>query len=142
MTNAHKTAIARKTPSAPSKRIMETGLDVGRVLDYGCGKGCDARTYNWEMFDPHFMPDMPAGKFDTIVCNYVLNVIDSEAERTRVLADIRSRLHKGGCAYITVRNDSKSLNGFTSRGTWQGLIVLFLPVVHKCSGYVTYRLER
>jgi hypothetical protein len=138
---AHKTAIARKKPSAPSLRLDWKNRIVGRTLDYGSGRGFDAYTYGWECFDPHYSPDMPVGRFDTIVCNYVLNVIESKEERDRVVADIRSRLVEGGCAYISVRNDRKNLNGYTSIGTWQGLVVLDLPVEHRCAGYVTYRLE-
>ena len=89
--NAHKTAIARRGPSAPMKWLDAHGLIVGRTLDYGCGRGRDAETYGVERFDPHYAPAMPAGWFRTIVCNYVLNVIEAEAERARVLWDIWNR---------------------------------------------------
>ncbi len=138
---AYKTAIARKSPSVPMKRLATAGRLVGRMLDYGCGRGCDARTYGMDSYDPHFQPVMPDGTFETITCNYVLNVIASESERESVLRDIRSRLSAGGCAYITVRNDRKALNGYTSKGTWQGLVVLDLPVVHKCADYITYAMQ-
>ena len=142
MSNAHKTAIARKAPSVPMRGLSANGRIVGRALDYGSGRGCDAQTFGLEQFDPHYSPDMPDGQFDTIVCNYVLNVIESGAERMRVLRDIQARLADGGRAYITVRTDKKALNGTTRTGTWQGLVVLDLPIVQRGSGYITYALDK
>lgn len=142
MSNAHKTAIARKAPSAPMRAMSAAGRIVGRALDYGCGKGYDAHAYGMESFDPHFAPDMPDGQFETITCNFVLNVIESRNERLRVLRDIQARLTPSGAAYITVRTDKKALNGTTRIGTWQGLIVLDLPVVQRGSGYATYLLTK
>ena len=138
LSNAHKTAITRNKPSAPMMRLKASGRLKGRVLDYGCGKGFDASHFGMDSYDPHYQPDMPDGLFDTIVCNYVLNVIESVEERERVVADIRSRLTDSGRAYITVRADKNALNGRTKIGTWQGMIVLDAPIVTKDSGFVTY----
>lgn len=134
---AYKTAIARKTLSAPVKALR---ADLaGRVLDYGCGRGSDARELGCESFDPHYQPVMPSGVFDTIICNYVLNVIESDKERRSVLCDIAARLRPSGIAYITVRADKKALTGH-KKDTWQGYIELDLPVVQRASGYVTYAM--
>ena len=138
MNKAHLTAISRKKPSAPMRALETAGRIVGRVLDYGCGRGYDACHYGAESFDPHYQPVMPSGRFDTIVCNFVLNVIESEQTRQSVLLDIKSRLGRNGRAYVTVRTDKKSLNGYTSKGTWQGRVVLDAPVVAKGSGFETY----
>jgi len=140
--NAHKTAISRKGPSAPMKWLDKHGLLVGEMLDFGCGKGADADAYCMDRYDPYYQPVVPGMLYDTITCNYVLNVIESEAERLTVIANLLALLTDDGVAYITVRNDKDKLNGTTRTGTWQGHIVLDLPVVHKCSGYVIYRLER
>ena len=137
---AHKTAITRTKISAPAKWLLEAGLLQGRVLDYGCGKGKDAEVVGCAGYDPYYRPEKPIGTFDTIMCNFVLNVIESKDERREVLRDIICRLEDGGCAYITVRTDKKSLKGTTKTGTWQGLIVLGLPVVHRGSGYIIYKL--
>jgi 2-polyprenyl-3-methyl-5-hydroxy-6-metoxy-1,4-benzoquinol methylase len=139
-TKAYRTARARSKPSVPITRLAKDGLLDGRCLDYGCGKSPDAEVYDMKKFDPHFSPEMPKGKFDTITCTYVLNVIESETERFKVLLDIQSRLTPTGIAYITVRNDIKSLNGKTSTGTWQGKITLNLPIQYKTSSYITYIL--
>lgn len=140
--STHLTAITRKKPSAPMQRLASSYLLLGRVLDYGSGKGFDADHFGIERFDPHYSPDMPEGLFETIVCNYVLNVIESPETRAVVLREILSKLTETGLAYITVRNDAKDLNGPTKRGTWQGLIKLTLPKLWTCADYTTYFLYR
>jgi 2-polyprenyl-3-methyl-5-hydroxy-6-metoxy-1,4-benzoquinol methylase len=117
-------------------------LNGKAMLDYGCGRGIDADTYGLDKFDPHYYNDTNAwkvGKYDVITCNYVLNVIDSQAERDAVLANIKILLKKGGIAYITVRRDIKS-EGYTSRGTYQENIQLNLPILWENSTYCTYML--
>jgi len=140
--SAHRTAIARKTVSMPMRRLFDAGVINGRALDYGSGRGFDAQALCMESYDPHYSPLMPDGLFDTITCNYVLNVIESAEERLRVMRAIQNALAPNGTAYITVRTDKKALIGKTRIGTWQGLIVLDLPVVQRGSGYVTYRLTQ
>ena len=142
MSKAYKTAIKRKALSAPVKLLVAANRIVGRVLDYGCGRGDDARSLGCEGYDPHYRPDRPVGTFETIMCNYVLNVIESEDERREVLRDIDGLLDRHGRAYITVRNDRKKLKGYTSTGSWQGLIYLDLRIVNRCSGYVTYLFRK
>lgn len=137
--NSHKTAITRNKPSVPTRYLTEKGLLTGEVLDYGCGKGKDAESYGFSKYDPYYAPEMPTGKFDNIVCNYVLNVID-ESEAAQVLANIKSLLKVGGVAYITVRRDIKK-EGVTSRGTYQRTVHLDLPIVKETSSYCIYKLE-
>lgn len=140
MSVAHLTAISRKTISQPMQKLASKL--IGRTLDYGCGRGYDATQLGLEQFDPYYQPNMPSGQFQTIVCNYVLNVIESLDEKRQVLADIQSRLSADGIAYISVRNDRKALRGQTSKGTWQDETVLDLPIVCKNSNHVTYALSK
>jgi len=135
---AYKTAIARNKPSAPMKQLKANGRLMGRMLDYGSGRGFDANHFRMERYDPHYAPTMPEGLFETITCNFVLNVIEDPVKREAILQDIRSRLEKSGRAYITVRTDKKALNGRTSIGTWQGRVTLDAPVVTRGSGFITY----
>jgi len=141
MDKAHLTAIARNKLSRPAKWLIEHNMLCGDVLDYGCGRGYDATLCNFAKYDPYYSPDMPVGRFDYIMCNYVLNVIPDEDERESVINDIRGRLLPGGIAYVSVRNDKKNLNGYTSKGTWQGLIELDLPVVTSNANFTMYKLE-
>lgn len=110
MINYAMTAIARKSASRPTKALVKEGIVVGRVLDYGCGKGADVRFlsalgYNVMGYDPYHNPVEIQGKFDTIICNYVLNVIDDETVRKDVIDNILNLLNEKGCAFVTVRND-------------------------------------
>jgi len=139
---SHRTAITRKTISKPAKWLDGAGYLQGRVLDYGCGRGGDAEWLGCEGYDPYYFPERPVGPFTTIMCNYVLNVVESECERRAILTRIDTLLGEKGHAYITVRNDSSALKGYTSTGTWQGRIVLGLPVVHRRAGYVTYIMSK
>lgn len=138
--NAHRTAIVRKTLSAPTKYLEARGKLVGRVLDYGCGRGFDADTLDIEAFDPYYRPERPDGQFDTIICNYVLNVIE-DAEVAAVLSAIHFLLLSGGIAYIAVRRDVK-VEGWTKKGTFQVNRVLNFPVEYEKKGaFIIYRLE-
>lgn len=113
----HKTAISRTHESVPMRYLGDNDLIIGRALDYGCGKGRDALTYDMESYDPHYRPERPAGLFETITCNYVLNVVD-EATQHSILADIASLLTPSGKAYITVRRDLPP-EGKPGRGCYQ-----------------------
>lgn len=138
--SAYRTAMKRSKLSRPAEHLLPQL--TGRVLDYGCGKGDDAKSVGCESYDPHYNPVVIKGRFDTIMCNYVLNVIESEGERRTVLSDINQYLETDGVAFITVRTDKKALCGRTGNGTWQGLIELDLPVEHKGSGFTIYRMEK
>ena len=150
MNKSHLTAISRKELSAPSRYLKEKGLLVGKLLDYGCGKGKDADILGATKYDPHFFPDMDALysnldtiQFDTIYCNFVFNVVEDAAERIVVLKNLCNHLKSGGTCYITVRRDKKKLKGKTSKGTWQGYIEFDLPVVYEKKGnFIIYKLTK
>ena len=141
--NAHKTATTRSKLSAPARYLSENNLLQGRCLDYGCGKGFDCDTLGFDGFDPFFREDLEVedGAYDTIMCNFVLNVLQDEAQQL-VLRCIERALADDGVAYISVRNDKKNLNGYTSIGTYQTFVDLDLPVVTKTSSFVMYKLEK
>jgi hypothetical protein len=141
---SHKTAITRTRISAPARFLMEAGLVSqysSRWLDYGCGKGNDADSLRIEKFDPHFFPEIPAGKFDTITCTYVLNTIESKKEQCDILLDILDRLNEGGQAFVTVRRDVKT-KGMTKRGTYQENVQLGLLVVKETAAFCIYRIDK
>lgn len=140
--NSYKTAIGRKKPSAPSRWLVEHGKIYGLTLDYGCGRGLDAKHYGWGAFDPHYNQSfLYTGGYDTIVCNYVLNTLLKRDEK-QFLSDIKTLLHdKLSAAYITVRRNVKK-TGYTSKGTYQRNVKLNLPIVHENSDYCIYELMK
>jgi hypothetical protein len=153
----HKTAIARTALSAPARYLNEQGLLVGRCLDFGCGHGVDAEILSEEQgifemckWDPFFHPDaqLPfefAGRVDTIMCNYVLNVVTQKEQEGILWAinyllrpyDYRKPYDTPGRAYIAVRRDMKHADASRQR-----LVKLNLPVVTENTGFCIYEMWR
>jgi diadenosine tetraphosphate (Ap4A) HIT family hydrolase len=107
--NSHLTVKERQWPSYPTKQLLNNKLLEGKVLDFGCGTGIDVAFLKGEKFDitgydPYYVSDYPTGKFDTIICNYVLNVLLPE-EQAHVLMAVSELLKSSGRAYFTVRRD-------------------------------------
>lgn len=101
--------------AAPLKWILENQVkltDRHRVLDYGCGRGQDADTFDWQKYDPNWFPEHPLANpliesgYDYIFCIYVLNVLPNPEDREFVIGDLRRLLDDGGVAYIAVRADA------------------------------------
>jgi len=141
--NSHKTAKKRATLSRPMRYLHEKGLLRGKLLDYGCGRGDDAERLSMDKYDPCYFSGRPiALSYDTITCNYVLNVIKDESSRKAVLSRILRCLKPGGTAYISVRRD-KFREGVNARGTFQATVELDLPVlVEKKGKFITYILKK
>lgn len=113
--NSHLTAKERDKLSYPARLLFDKGLINGKVLDFGCGFGKDveilqAKGLDIQGYDRHYFPTYPKGKFDTILCFYVLNVLMLE-EQTNVLLEISQLLKPGGKAYFAVRRDVRK-SGF------------------------------
>ncbi len=147
---SHLTAIARKTLPLPSRWLLAQGLLHGRVLDYGCGRcgpinnrliSCNLHVDSVTNFDPYYAPIEIKGKFDTIICNYVLCVLP-ENEGQKVLEHIQKLLKPTGKAFISVRNDvPRQGHGISSRGTYQRWVELpKLPLIRKTEKYRTFLL--
>lgn len=109
--NTHLTAKERDRASYPTRRLLAMGRIQGRVLDFGCGHGADVaflrdQGFDVTAYDPHYAPTPPEGRFDTILCQYVLNVLMRRAQ-AHVLMHVAELLHPSGTAYFTVRRDVK-----------------------------------
>ena len=138
-TRSHCTAISRKKPSVPMRHLAKLGLlENGQRLDYGCGRGFDADFFHMDRYDPHYSPRKPTKKYDTISCNYVLNVV-SQFDGDNILEEIKGLLQPSGFAYITVRRDIKK-EGFTSKGTYQRNVILDLPILKETKTYCIYEM--
>ncbi|WP_127844120.1 HIT family protein [Psychroflexus aestuariivivens] len=109
--NSHRTAKEREKMSFPTKFLLGENLIEGNVLDFGCGYGKDVeelkvKGFEVEGYDPHYQPNYPKQKYDTILCHYVLNVLQNQ-DQAKVLYQISSLLKFGGKAYFSVRRDIK-----------------------------------
>ena len=113
--NSHLTVKERTKESFPTRILFERNCLKGKILDFGCGLGTDVtflKQNGFEVigYDKYYFPEFPQEKFDTIICNYVLNVLLPE-EQTDVLMEVSHLLKPTGKAYFTVRRDVKK-NGF------------------------------
>lgn len=109
--NPHLTAKERTTLSFPTRWLKENNLLKGEILDFGCGFGFDTDELQKEGYiivgyDNYYRPEYPTKRFDTIICNYVLNVLESK-EQAEVLMEVSELLKPTGTAYFTVRRDLK-----------------------------------
>lgn len=115
MQESWRTAIARKTPSLPLRKILSLYEfpKTAVILDFGCGKGRDLQYLLLELgydaygYDPYFQPIKPSNAFDIVLCTYVLNSREKEAE-AGIIEEIKSFCRPKGEIYITVRSDLKS----------------------------------
>lgn len=145
---SYLTAITRKQMSLPARFLLKDNRIQGKVLDYGCGRGKDVeelllRGFDISGYDPNQSAWQDTGcltpKYDTILCSYVLNVVNSK-DRDSVIKKIKFSLKKKGKAYLTVRRDMDS-DYVSSRGTEQYLVKLDLPIIKETSAYCIYELS-
>ncbi|WP_300729829.1 bifunctional class I SAM-dependent methyltransferase/HIT family protein [uncultured Bacteroides sp.] len=131
----HLTALKRTTLSAPARYLMEHGLLKGEILDFGCGYAFDTeelgrRGYSVTGYDNYYRPEYPCKKFDTIICIYVLNVLEP-IPQTEVLMTVSQLLKPGGKAYFAVRRDLKT-EGFR-------LHAIYKEYTYQCNVKLPYR---
>lgn len=89
--------------------MLQHALLKGRILDFGCGYGFDTdelkrQGYDIVGYDYYYRPEYPEGKFDTILCNYVLNVLEPYAQ-AEVMMNVTNLLSPIGTAFFAVRRD-------------------------------------
>ena len=107
--HSHLTAIERTKLSFPTQWLLENNKLKGEILDFGCGYGFDVfdlknRGYEIDGYDKYHLPEYPTKKYDIIICNYVLNVLEAD-EQPEVLMSVSELLKPTGKAYFTVRRD-------------------------------------
>ncbi|MBQ8020008.1 MAG: methyltransferase domain-containing protein, partial [Paludibacteraceae bacterium] len=110
--NPHLTAKERTSVSFPTNWLKNHNRLKGEILDFGCGFGFDTDQLQKEGFDivgydNYYRPEYPTKRFDTIICNYVLNVLEQE-EQAEVFMAVSELLKPDGVAYFAVRRDLKS----------------------------------
>lgn len=109
LNNSHLTAKERTSLSFPVRWLLQNNFLKGRILDFGCGLGSDVKILSFNGrdisgFDKYYFPEIPSGKFDTIICSYVLNVLLPD-EQPDVFMNVSEFLNPDGKAYYTVRRD-------------------------------------
>lgn len=147
--NSHLTAIERTSLSYPARILLNQKKIVGKVLDFGCGIGKDVELLKQKGldivgYDPHYFPEFPTEKFDTILCFYVLNVLLPE-EQAEVLMYVSHLLKPTGKAYFAVRRDIQ-YEGFRihkvhKKETYQCIIKLAYLSVFKNENCELYEYE-
>lgn len=143
---SYRTAITRKKLSSPVQWLLDNGwLPLNkRSLDFGCGRGFDANALGFEKYDPHYFPNsmLVSGLWQTIVCNYVLNTIETQEKRLQLCERLRRMLDNDGIAFIVVRRDVK-VEGWTNRHTFQCNPVLPLNIIAQPNKrFCIYRLDK
>lgn len=123
--NSHKTAIKRKEISAPLKFLITNGLvpvanASQKVLDFGCGKGIDAKFLGCDGYDPYWGPiyELPTKKYDYVLVTYVINTLTTR-HHNELIWDIASVMHAKSIAYISTRTDIKKPGWTKSWKTYQ-----------------------
>lgn len=88
----HKAAISRNDFSKPVRLALEAGLlnQTTTFFDYGCGQGGDLERvaklgYESAGWDPYYRSEAEQIGADVVNLGYVINVIESQAERRQAL---------------------------------------------------------
>lgn len=142
-----KTSIYRKNLSVPSQLLLKQELinNNNTVLDFGCGRGAydgvnllNQGFLHVNSFDPYYYPkfELLSNKYDIVLLNYVINVIESGEERQEVLRYCWNLCQS--YLLVSVRIGAKG-GVFTSTGTFQQyytresfteFILCSLPSIH------------
>ena len=121
------TAIPRNRMSTPMRYYQNHGYLTGDVLDYGCGRD----VHNFARYDPAWHPatHVLERTYETVTCNYVLNVLETILQRTELLDTLRDLISDGGHGLIAIYR-ARSYDHYTSKGfqcgwdfdTWTALL--------------------
>lgn len=131
-----KTALKRDKLSNPAKMLKSYKLLDGKILDFGTGRGTDVRILKeegydidgYDKFNEQFNDcSLLDKKYDTVMSNYVFNVIPSLEEHSEVLEILKGISNN---IFISVRADKRavkdsweyseeSLGYWTSTGSFQ-----------------------
>lgn len=150
--NPFATARPRNTLSIPTNILLNSNLLVGKILDYGCGYGFDTqflkvKGFNIKGYDKYSeiynKSCLLIDTYDTIICNYVFNVIDLK-EHNELLNKLKQMSNN---IYISVRSDNNSIKDnwkyiksddywLTPKGTYQRFYTE--EMINKYFGEVKY----
>lgn len=133
-------AVNRSTISFAANWLVENECVRGRVLDFGCGFGLDADHFGWDAYDPYYRQTIPDGRFDTIVCNHVLNML-TRSNRRSAIAKIQQRLTDSGTAWLVVSRNLPESGKAAMRKRIQNYVVYDLPSLYTDEKLEIYRMD-
>ncbi len=96
----YSTAISRTDLSAPMAFYQDQGFLTGEVLDYGGGK----EVHEYNIFDPAWKADYELldKKYDTVTCNYVINVIPLDHNRFELIRTLQTLINEDGKILLSI----------------------------------------
>jgi hypothetical protein len=133
---SYKTAIARRGASRPAKkltpfikRVVEEGPQdpaVGRVLDYGCGRGADVTYFRslgidavgYDAHAPFGFAESPTGLFMVVSLTFVLNVLPTVKDRLDAMRGAAARLAPEGVLIVATRSTA-AIRREADRSGWR-----------------------
>jgi len=128
----HKAAITRGDFSRPVRLAIEAGLfgPETQFFDYGCGQGGDLERvaqlgYSSAGWDPYYRPHTRLAPADIVNLGYVINVIESQAERREALIqawDLTRQILVVAAQVLVAQDNRRIAYGdgiVTSRNTFQ-----------------------
>jgi|2_EtaG_2_1085320.scaffolds.fasta_scaffold00161_30 hypothetical protein len=140
-------ATALSRGSSPLRYYRNEELLQGAILDYGCGK----EEHEFEKYDmiTHPDPEVLLIQYDTVMCNYVLNVQPSDHLIDLILVNIYHLLKPGGTALIAVVSEA-ALSGTAACGNrehktpkqWQQILAQFFNVTLLQGSFTGYCCRR
>ena len=133
-------AIRRSTVSFGAGWLVKGGYVKGRVLDFGCGYGFEADHFGWEAFDPYYRQRHLEGKYDTIICNHVLNML-TRGSREQSIRTIQGLLAPHGAAFLIVPRNIPVTGKVALRKRIQNYVVWTLPSLYQDKKLEIYRME-
>lgn len=124
------TAMSASKPSAPTQWAFHRGLIIPVVFDWGCGKGRDSKWLNSLnigviSYDPFYKPEpyprnIDFQKVNTVLLNYILNIIEIIEERRKILEEIYN-LAKSGTIVIISTRSQREIERNAKRSYWKKL---------------------
>lgn len=100
--------------------------------------------YDITGYDYYYRPEYPDGKFDTILCNYVLNVLEPYAQ-AEVMMNVTNLLASTGTAFFAVRRDLTEegfrLHAIHRQYTYQCNVRLPFQSLERNSSYELYQYQ-
>ena len=137
---SHKTAIPRKEWSKPGRWLCEhffqkDNITLGSMLDFGAGKSIDsecwkkeAEVLNAQAYDKHEQSGFPGRgnrpdgqKFELVTVIFVLNVVETDQDRIKILNDAMQYVKPDGYIFIATRSKKDIANAVKKGKNWPKL---------------------